>query len=105
MRAKGSSQRFLSTHAARILARAAGQEARRQRRRRGTTARVAALALLAPLLYAISPAVSPAHAQAASCGTGDPAKVAGTCTVTIAANDFATGAPLANFTYIINVDN
>jgi hypothetical protein len=36
---------------------------------------------------------------------GDPAKVAGTCTVTIAANDFATGAPLANFTYIINVDN
>ena len=35
----------------------------------------------------------------------DPASVAGSCSVTIDATDFPTGAPLANFNYIINLDN
>lgn len=46
-----------------------------------------------------------AVAAPATCGAGDPSLVAGTCQVTIDVHDFASGAALANFSYIINVDN
>ena len=70
--------------------------------------RVAAVAVLAVNL-AIGALlvlwVGGASAAAGTCGAGDPAVVAGSCTVTIDARDFASGDALTNFTYIINVDN
>lgn len=50
-------------------------------------------------------AAQPAIAQTASCGTGDPLVVPGTCTVTIDVHDFASGLALADYTFIVNVDN
>jgi hypothetical protein len=77
------------------------------RRRRGTRSRLAfnlraAIVLLVagilPALVSLSPSLAPrAKAQTTSCGSG--------CSVTIDARDFATGAPLANFNYVINLDN
>lgn len=52
--------------------------------------------------FRASPAVA---APPATCGAGDPGVVAGNCSVTIDARDFPSDIPLANFNYIINVDN
>ncbi len=59
-----------------------------------------------PVHHAASERAQPVPITApATCGTGDPRTVTGSCTVTINALDFPTGAPLANFNYIISVDN
>ncbi len=58
------------------------------------------LALIAGLLSA-----NPVARAASSCGTGDPALHAGTCTVTVNGRDFASKDPLAHFNFIVNVDN
>jgi hypothetical protein len=44
-------------------------------------------------------------ASPASCGGGDPATEAGTCTVTVVVHDFASGNVLSNYNFIVNVDN
>jgi large repetitive protein len=63
---------------------------------------VVVVAGLLPGLLSFSPALAPhAAAAPATCGTGG----AGTCAVTIDARDFASGVPLANFTYLVNLDN
>jgi len=74
----------------------------RIRGRRASLTRMAILVLIAGSLSALTGVASPAQAQLASCGA---AGTAGTCTVTVDANDFASGADLANFTYVINLDN
>src|SRR5258705_4295660 len=69
-------------------------------RGRSTAARVAILGLLASLLPALpvaSSVTTPAQA-ATSCPAGG-------CAVTVDARDFASGNPLANFTFIVNEDN
>jgi hypothetical protein len=66
----------------------------------------AAIALLSPLAIAVAPRfvthVKSAAARTASCGT---APAAGSCSVTIDGRDFTSGSALANFNYIINLDN
>jgi Polysaccharide lyase family 4, domain II len=74
------------------------------RRPRRKIAVATAFATMAALLTSLA-APTTAQAQSGSCGSGDPATVAGSCTVTIDALDFASNNPLANFTYIVNVDN
>src|SRR6516165_6603352 len=69
-------------------------------RGRSTAARVAILALLASSLTAV--AMTPSVTTAARAATSCPA--AG-CAVTVDAHDFATGAALANFNFIVNLDN
>jgi hypothetical protein len=67
-------------------------------RRRSLVARLAAPCLLAALLVPLSVVSStPAHAAALCPPAG--------CAVTVDARDFPTGAPLASFTYIVNLDN
>ncbi len=50
-------------------------------------------------------AAAPAPQAPATCGTGDPGVVAGTCTVTILGLDFPTGAALPTYNFLVNVDN
>ena len=69
-------------------------------RRLAWVARAAVLAVVAALLPAVASTGSPAQA-ATTCGTEDP----GACSVTVDARDFASGAPLEHFNYIINLDN
>src|SRR5262245_33124155 len=78
---------------------AAGTRGRRTSRRSIRSVLVAVLAVVAASLVplVIQTATAPAHA-ATSC----PAEG---CTVTIDAHDFASGSPLANFTFIVNDDN
>src|SRR6516162_7118093 len=69
-------------------------------RGRSTAARVAILGVLASLLTALpvaSSVTTPARA-ASSCPADG-------CAVTVDARDFASGNPLANFTFIVNEDN
>src|SRR5215472_11078246 len=69
-------------------------------RGRSAVARVAILGVLASLLTALpvaSSVTTSAHA-ATSCPGGG-------CAVTVDAHDFATGAALANFNFIVNDDN
>jgi hypothetical protein len=62
------------------------------------TAVVVVLGLLLSLA-SLSPSRAPrAEAAPATCGSGG-------CAVTVDARDFASGSPLANFSYIVNVDN
>ena len=69
------------------------------RRTRAVVARVAVLGLIAASLSGLALTGSAPKAQAAAaCPTGG-------CTVTIDARDFASGKPLANFNYIVNIDN
>ncbi|MFF0268200.1 hypothetical protein [Kribbella sp. NPDC004536] len=70
-----------------------------RRRTRAVVARVAVLGLIAASLAGVATVRSAPKAQAAaSCPAGG-------CAVTVDARDFPTGAPLANFNYIVNVDN
>ena len=65
----------------------------------GGGARVAVLGLIAASLSGLALTRSAPKAQAAAaCPTGG-------CSVTVDARDFPTGTPLANFNYMINVDN
>src|SRR5258706_354456 len=69
-------------------------------RGRSTAARVAILSVLASCLTAIGVASSvTTSAQAATSCPADG------CAVTVDARDFASGNPLANFNYIVNIDN
>src|SRR5262245_47902061 len=79
----------------------------RSYRRRWALRRVLILLATAGLVASVcAVAVAPpASGAPASCGSGDPATDAGTCTVTIDPRDFASGDPLAAFNYIVNVDN
>ena len=89
-----------STLKARIGAKKVGS-----RRPQRKVAVATAFATMAALLTTLA-APTAAQAQAASCGGGDPATHAGSCTVTIDAFDFGSGGPLdSGFTYVINVDN
>ena len=63
---------------------------------------VALVVALTPALASLSPSLAPrAEAAPATCGTD----AIGSCQVTVDARDFASGDPLTNFTYVINVDN
>src|SRR5689334_6668279 len=64
-------------------------------RGRSLAARVAILGVLGSLLTAL-PVTTPARAAACP---------AGGCAVTVDARDFASGNPLANFNFIVNLDN
>src|SRR5262245_47256694 len=92
MRGDGSSRRVPS-----IIPRG-----RRRARGRLGFARAAiavVVAVVLPGLLSLGPGQAPrAHAAPATCGAGG-------CTVTVEAHDFASGDPLANFNYIINLDN
>ncbi len=65
--------------------------------------------LVLMLVFALTamPAVTPAVVQAApaTCGSGDPTAVAGTCHVTIDVHDFASGGTLANYNFIVQAKN
>ena len=57
---------------------------------------------------AAAPAAAPKPAPAAApatCGTGDPGAVAGTCSVTVNGLNFPDGSALANYNFIVNLDN
>ena len=79
----------------------------RHRRPRIALRRFVTVAYAAALAASGVATVAPSATLAApsTCGTGDPGTSAGSCTVIINALDFPTSTPLANFNYIVNVDN
>jgi hypothetical protein len=72
----------------------------RRRLTRGIRAAIVVLvAGLLPALVSLNASLAPrAKAAPSSCGSGG-------CAVTVDARDFASGTPLADFSYIVNVDN
>ncbi|MGW6278598.1 hypothetical protein [Kribbella sp. NPDC055071] len=76
-----------------------GRSFRMVHRTRAVVARVAVLGLIAASLSGLALTRTAPNAQAAA------ACPAAGCSVTIDARDFPTGTPLANFNYIVNLDN
>src|SRR5262245_10011774 len=71
---------------------------RRSRRRTTRLAQLAAIVVTVALAPALRPALTPHAHAAAACPSGG-------CSVTIDARDLPSGVPLAQFNYIVNVDN
>lgn len=87
-------------HQGRSVRRGSGPFGVRRTAGRGLAVRTAVVVLVASVLTPLA-ATTQATAAPVTCGTG----AVGTCTVNVAARDFATQTALSNFTYIINEDN
>jgi hypothetical protein len=106
MREERAIQRTIETwRRAGVLAVPSGHPPTRRHPRLASVAVLAVIAVVVAMLQSLvvlAPGLAPkAHAATACTGPGTPA----TCALTVDARDFVSGAPLANFNYIINLDN